>query len=103
MKQLTAFFRGLNSRQRILLAAIAVAVLLVIGIFVRLSQTAEYKTLYTGLQPADEQSVVQSLGAKNISYQVSTDGTSVSVPADQLDKARLQLAAEGLPQTRRLG
>jgi len=47
--------------------------------------------------------VIQSLGAKNIPYQVSTDGTTVSVPDDQLDKARLQLAAEGLPQTGRLG
>lgn len=95
--------RGMNSRQRILLGVSAAAVLLVIGIFARLSQNAAYKTLYTGLQPADEQSVIQSLGAKNIPYQVSTDGTSVSVPADKLDKARLELAGEGLPQTGRLG
>jgi flagellar M-ring protein FliF len=103
LKQLTAFLRGMNSRQKILLGTSAAGVLLVLGIFVRLSQTAEYKPLYTGLASSDEQSVVQSLAAKNISYQVSPDGTSVSVPADQLDKARLELAAEGLPQTGRLG
>lgn len=95
--------RGLTSRQKMLLAASAAVVLIVLGIFARLSQTAEFKPLYAGLQPSDEQSVVQSLAAKNISYQVSPDGTSVSVPADELDKARLELAGEGLPQTGRLG
>lgn len=103
LTQIAAFVRGLNSRQKILLGGSAVAVLLVILIFVRLSQNAEYKTLYTGLQPADEQSVIQSLAAKGIPYQVSTDGTTVSVPADRVDKARLELAGEGLPQTGRLG
>lgn len=102
-RQLAAFLRGLTGRQKMLLGAAAAAVLVVLGIFVRLSQTAEFKPLYTGLAPSDEQSVVQSLAAKNISYQVSPDGTSISVAADQLDKARLELAGEGLPQTGRLG
>lgn len=103
LKQLADFVRALTGRQKMLLGGAAVAVLIVLGVFARLSQTAELKPLYTGLAPGDEQSVVQSLAAKNISYQVSPDGTSVSVPADQLDKARLELAAEGLPQTGRLG
>ncbi|MGH9738499.1 MAG: flagellar basal-body MS-ring/collar protein FliF [Candidatus Acidiferrales bacterium] len=103
LKQLTAFLRGMTPRQKMLLAAGAAAVLIVLGVFARLSQTAEFKPLYAGLQPSDEQSVVQSLASKSISYQVSPDGTSVSVPADELDKARLELAAEGLPQSGRLG
>lgn len=103
LTQITAFVRGLSSRQKLLLVASAAAVLLVLGIFVRLSKSAEYKTLYTGLQPADEQSVIQSLAAKDIPYQVSADGATISVPADRLDKARLELAGEGLPQTGRLG
>lgn len=103
LRQIAAFVRGLSSRQKLTLAASAAVVLLVLGIFVKLSQNAAYQTLYTGLQPDDEQSVIQSLAAKGIPYQVSTDGTTVSVPADKLDKARLQLASEGLPQTGRLG
>ncbi len=98
-----AFLRGLTSRQKLLLAGSAAAVLIVLGIFARLSQTAAFKPLYAGLQPSDEQSVVQSLASKSISYQISPDGSSVSVPADELDKARLELAGEGLPQTGRLG
>jgi flagellar M-ring protein FliF len=43
------------------------------------------------------------LAEKNIPYQLSSDGSGILVPADQLDKARLDLAAEGMPQTGRLG
>ena len=73
------------------------------GIFVKLTEKADFKTLYSGLAGPDAQAVVQRLAAKNIPYEISTDGTSVSVPADQLDKTRLDLAAEGMPQTGRLG
>ena len=45
----------------------------------------------------------QRLSDKNIPFQLSSDGTSILVPADQLDKARLDLAAEGMPQTRQAG
>jgi flagellar M-ring protein FliF len=103
LKQIETFLRGLSWRQRILLGVSAALVGGVIALFVRLSQSADFKPLYSGLAPTDAQAVVQSLVAKNISYQLSTDGTSVSVPADQLDKTRLVLASEGMPQTGRLG
>ncbi|MBZ5503374.1 MAG: flagellar M-ring protein FliF, partial [Acidobacteriia bacterium] len=98
-----AFLRGMTLRQRILLVVSAVLVAGVIALFVRLTATADFKTLYAGLSPQDAQAVAQSLSVKNIPYQLSSDGTSVSVPADQLDKTRLALAAEGMPQTGRLG
>jgi len=103
LKQVEAFLRALSIRQRVLLGASAVLVLLVIWLFVRLSQTADFKVLYSGLAAQDAQGVIQSLATKNIPYQLSTDGTSISVPADQIDKARLALAGEGMPQTGRLG
>lgn len=103
LKQLQAFVGGLSLQQKVLLGAGALLVVGVLAVFVKLTEKADFKVLYSGLAPQDAQSVVQSLGVKNIAYQLSTDGTSVSVPADQLDKVRLQLAAEGMPQTGRLG
>jgi len=103
IQQLLTFLRGLSLRQRILLGAGAVLVAGAIALFVRLSQGVDYSVLYSSLSPQDAQTIVASLISKNISYQLSTDQASVSVPADQLDKARLLLAAEGEPQTGRLG
>jgi flagellar M-ring protein FliF len=103
LKQAGEFLRALSVNQRMLLGAAAVLVVAMLGIFVKLTEKADFKTLYSGLAGPDAQAVVQRLAAKNIPYEVSTDGTSVSVPADQLDKTRLDLAAEGMPQTGRLG
>jgi flagellar M-ring protein FliF len=102
-KQVQEFFRALSLNQKILLAVAAVLVVAVLGAFVKLTQKADFKTLYSGLAAPDAQAVAQKLAAKNIPYEISTDGTSISVPTDQLDKTRLDLASEGMPQTGRLG
>ena len=60
-------------------------------------------TLYSGLRPADAQSLASRLAAKNIPYEISPDGASVLVPSDKLDAARLETAAQGLPRNARLG
>jgi flagellar M-ring protein FliF len=101
--QAIAFVRGLTARQKITLVLGTAAVAGTIWGFVALFDKAEYKTLYSGLSSNDAQTMSQRLSAKNIPYQLTTDGASILVPADQLDKARLDMAAEGTPQTGRLG
>ena len=101
--QLGAFLRGLTFRQKMTLVVGALLVAGTLWAFVTLLDKAEYKTLYSGLSTSDGQSLAHRLAEKNVPYELSSDGTSLSVPANQLDKARLDLAAEGLPQTGRLG
>jgi flagellar M-ring protein FliF len=102
-KQLESFLRGLTPKQKFLLGISAVLVAAVAALFFHLTQSADFKPLYSGLSPQDAQSVVQRLTGKNIRYELSTDGTTVRVPADELDKVRLDFASEGMPQTGRLG
>jgi flagellar M-ring protein FliF len=101
--QFGAFLRGLTLRQKITLGLGASLVAGTLWGFVVLLGKADYKTLYSGLSPGDAQSLARRLADKNIPYELASDGTSIRVPADQLDKARLDLAAEGMPQTGRLG
>jgi flagellar M-ring protein FliF len=101
--QIVAFVRGLTARQKITIVLGGAAVAGTIWVFVTLLDKADYKTLYSGLAPNDAQSLSHRLSEKNVPYQLSSDGTSILVPADQLDKVRLDLAAEGMPQTGRLG
>jgi flagellar M-ring protein FliF len=101
--QIVAFVRGLTLRQKITIALGAAAVAGTIWVFVTLLDKADYKTLYSGLSSSDAQSLSHRLSEKNIPYELASDGTSIRVPADQLDKARLDLAAEGMPQTGRMG
>jgi flagellar M-ring protein FliF len=102
-KQIVTFVRGLTLRQKITMAVGAAAVVATIWVFVALLDKADYKTLYSGLSSGDAQSLSHRLSEKNIPFQLGTDGASVLVPADQLDKVRLDMAAEGMPQSGRLG
>ncbi|HUI75463.1 MAG TPA: flagellar basal-body MS-ring/collar protein FliF [Candidatus Acidoferrum sp.] len=102
-QQISAFLRGLTLRQRVLLVGSLAVVGAIVWVFSALLAGGEYKPLYSGMAPADAQTLAQRLGAANIAYQLSTDGTSVLVRADQMDKARLEVATEGPLPSGRMG
>ena len=76
---------------------------MLLTLFVRLIGTPDYKPLYKDLEPADAQTLATQLDAQNIPHQISPDGKTVSVPADKLDAARMQTAAQGEPHSGRMG
>ena len=95
--------RGLTASQRLLLVAGAAAVVGTLWFFVGWMAKPRYTTLFSGLSPQDAQQLASRLGAANIPYELSPDGAAISVPAEQLDQARVKTAAEGLPRSARLG
>ena len=97
VNQVQKFLLGLNRKQQITLGAGACLVVLIVFVFVYLISGADYKLLYSGLQPEDAQTIARTLAANNIPYEISSDGTSLRVPASKLDAARLDLASQGLP------
>lgn len=103
VKQVREFVLGLTPKQRALAIGGAVLVAATLWIFVRVLGTPEMKTLYSGLKPNDVQGIAGKLAAKNIAYEISPDGGSIQVPADQLDRSRLETASQGLPRNARMG
>src|SRR6201996_5663376 len=63
----------------------------------------DWRVLFNGLDAKDLQQVSQELAAAGIPYETTADGAGVQGPADMLDKARMEVAAKGMPQTGRLG
>jgi flagellar M-ring protein FliF len=63
----------------------------------------EWKPLFNGLESKDVQQVSQVLAAAGIPYRTSADGAGIEVPAEQVDKARMEVATKGMPQSGRLG
>jgi len=88
------FVSTLNLRQKIVLGVSLVAALGVFGVSVHLMGNGDLKTLYSGLPPAEAQEISRRLGAKDIRYELSKDGTAISVPAGRVDDIRMQLAPE---------
>jgi flagellar M-ring protein FliF len=98
-----SFWATRSSKQRIYLGvglAVTIAVAALLG---KMITTPEYKPLMSGLEPADAQAITAELAAKKIPYLVSPDGTSITVPADQVDAARLEVASQPAPHSGRIG
>jgi len=103
IEQVRKYASGLNRKQKLTLGGGVSLVLLCLGVFVFLIGRADYKPLYSGLQPEEAQSIARTLAADGIPYEISSDGTTLRVPGNRLDSVRLDLASQGLPQTGRLG
>jgi flagellar M-ring protein FliF len=103
LSQAGTLLRGLTPRQRVLLGGGAVAVGITLWLFVGMVGKPRFVTLYSGLKPSEAQSLGSRLAAKNIPYELSPDGSSLLVPAEQLDASRLETAAQGLPRNARMG
>ncbi|MFZ0286552.1 MAG: flagellar basal-body MS-ring/collar protein FliF [Terriglobales bacterium] len=101
--QAKALWLGLKPGQRAWLSGGAVLVGITLWVFASLLGRPKYVTLYSGLKPADAQALGSRLGARNIPYQLSPDGSTLLVPAEQLDASRLETASQGLPRNARLG
>jgi len=102
-KQLTGFVGGLSLKQRGVLIGATVVTLAVIALFAHLIATPDFKPLVTGMDAADAEALGAKLAAKNIQYEISADGKTVSVPSDKLDSSRMELASDGMPHSGRLG
>jgi len=101
--QINAFVRGLTLKQKLIMGGSAVLVVGMLAFFVLLMNKPEYKPLVSGLSTSDAQALNNKLTAKGFQSQITKDGTGVEVPADQVDKARLEVASDGMPSGGRMG
>ena len=68
------------------IAALAFGVIIAAAVF--LNRPA-YETLYVGLEANDSNQIAIALAEMNISFDVSSDGGTVSVPAGMTSRARI--------------
>jgi flagellar M-ring protein FliF len=101
--QAKSLLQGLTPAQRGWLAGGVLLVGVTLWVFIGLLEKPKYVVLYSGLKPADAQALGTRLGARNIPYQLSPDGSSLLVPVEQLDASRLETASQGLPRNARMG
>lgn len=100
-------FRGMVSeltvKQKFVLVGGAILTIGTLLFFVHTLSRPDFKALYTNMEPADAQALAQQLTTKQIVYELTPDGKTISVPADKLDAARLEMASQGMPHSGRLG
>src|SRR3982750_2240599 len=75
------------------------------GIYLLLRWTAEkdFKPLYSGVAAEDAGSVITKLKESGVEYRVTDGGSTILVHSNKVAETRLQLAAQGLPKSGRIG
>ena len=103
MDRVKLFWAGRSPQQRVYLGVGLAITLGVAAFFVKMISTPVYKPLMSGLEPADAQAVTAQLAAKK--YPILSVPTALrsTVPADQVDAARLEVASHDSPHSGRIG
>lgn len=92
LKQIADFWNGKDKRFKRNAIIIASAVLAVVIIMSVLLNQVDYAVLYSDLESGDNATILSALDTQKVNYKVS--GTSIYVPAAEVDKLRLSLSTE---------
>lgn len=92
VKGLLEKFKSQNRRIKIaiIVAIIAVVIAIISGIFY--SSTNKYQVLFSDLDAADAQTVINTLNESKVDTQIDSNTNTIWVPKEQVDKLRLELA-----------
>ena len=101
--QVRTRFVAMPARRRTSLMVALAGVLAVVLAGAWYGGRTEWRVLFSGLEGKDGSQVAQELGAAGIPFQMTADGAGVEVPAELVDKARMEVAAKGMPASGRLG
>ncbi|MGL4520964.1 MAG: flagellar basal-body MS-ring/collar protein FliF [Bacilli bacterium] len=91
-----------NRKQQIVLVSSVLALALFIGIGSYFVTKKNYVPLYKDLSVEETGQIKAELETRKIPYQLGSDGTSISVPDTNVDALRVDLAAEGIPNSGKL-
>ncbi|MCU4654320.1 flagellar basal-body MS-ring/collar protein FliF [Roseibacterium sp. SDUM158016] len=97
MQALLDNLNALGRRRLIFLGGVGFALVMAVLLGVSYTLTPTYAPLYSELSPASASRVVSSLEQAGFRVSVSRDGSVVSVPQEDIARARMALADAGLP------
>jgi flagellar M-ring protein FliF len=84
----------------IVIGSIMIACFLMLGVWVG---EKSYAPLYTDLQPDQSINLVKILQQENIPYNVSENGTTISIPPELVQQTLMKLAVKGMPAGQKPG
>jgi flagellar M-ring protein FliF len=103
MNQLRQLVGRLTWPQRIWMAAAVLAVVGGIVALARWNEERDFKPLFTGLAAEDAGALVGKLRESGFDYRLADNGATILVASGSVAEARLQMAAQGLPKSGRIG
>ncbi|MDP0925752.1 flagellar basal-body MS-ring/collar protein FliF [Paracoccus onubensis] len=101
MQKLQDYWKMRSAKQKILMTATFLAAFIAIATIGWIANRAQLALLYGGLEPAQASEIVTRIESAGIAYELR--GDSIWVDAASRDRLRVDLAAQGLPETGNAG
>jgi flagellar M-ring protein FliF len=87
-----------NLVQRVILMTVVLACAGAGALLLGWARTPHMGMLYRGLDPEEASAIVEKIRDADIEYELTSGGTGINVPVDDIYQLRLQMAKDGLPQ-----
>lgn len=97
MNQLVENLKSLGRTRLITMGAVGFGLVIMLVFGLSIITAPAFKPLFTGLSPSGASGVVSSLEQAGFQVRISSDGAVVSVPQEDLARARMTLAERGMP------
>lgn len=98
-----AALAGFTTGQKVMTVLAVVAAVVGAVVFMHAESKPNYQPLFTNLQPSDSGAVTAQLSSAKIPYQLADGGSTILVPAADVDQERVSLAEQGLPNSGTVG
>ena len=96
--QLKTLLKNLTPAKKIALFTLVTGTVISLIFLVTWAGKPDFQLLYSNLASEDAGAILAQLKDKKIPYQISSNGSSILIPSEQIYETRLELASQGIPQ-----
>ncbi|MCK1992481.1 flagellar basal body M-ring protein FliF [Peribacillus muralis] len=97
--KITAYWTGRSKNQKMTMIGIAALMIIIISAVSILTTRTTLVPLYSNLTPSETGSIKENLDSQGIVNEITENGTTIKVPEESVDTLKVELAAEGIPDS----
>ncbi len=95
----TSFWKGRTKAQKTMAISAIVLFILVVAVASFFATRTKFVPLYSNLSPQETGQIKATLDQRGIQSEVTDNGTTIKVPEKDVDTLKVELAAEGIPNS----
>ncbi|MBM7692268.1 flagellar M-ring protein FliF [Peribacillus deserti] len=97
--RITGFWSSRTKKQKTVLISSVILVLVLIAAAALFSTRKNMVPLYSNLAPSETGTIKQNLDGRGIPSEIADGGKTILVPEENVDSLKVELAAEGIPES----
>lgn len=97
--QILEIWNKFTKKQKLMMVGSVLLLFITLILFISWASKPDFTPIYANLTPMEAAEIVEEIEAKGIPVHISSDGRSVSVPAADAPRLKLDLAHAGIPRS----